>query len=461
VRLRNVVRLSLITPFDDRSYYRPAYPSVGLGYLSSFLVSDGVEVLAIDAKFDGVGIEAVKKALLEFHPDIVGFSAMTHEICNAASWAAEIKRLFPEALIIIGGVHATVAAESTLAEFPVFDLAVIGEGEYTLREIADCRSAIRVLNVQILRDVKGIAWREDGEVRVNQRRDAVADLDSLPIPSYDHIRRDIKAYPILTSRGCPSKCIFCCRILGDRLRVREPRNVVDEIALVQRTHHPDLIEIVDDTFTLPRSRALEICKILIEEGLQEKVRWFALSRVSGVDLELFREMRAAGCEKVDFGVESGNEEILKRIRKGITTAHARNAVRAAKEAGLKTGSYFILGHPGETVETIQDTIDLAVELNTDVVSFGIMVPYPGTEVYSMAKSGVCGYRLLSENWDDYDKQIGNALEIEGLSRTELEKWQRRAYLAVYLRNRRFATLAATIISQRRLVLEMLRKWIKS
>jgi len=162
---------------------------------------------------------------------------------------------------------------------------------------------------------------------------------------------------------------------------------------------------------------------------------------------------------VDFGVESGNQGILKKIRKGITVSDARSAVRAAKEAGLKTGSYFILGHPGETIPTIQDTINLAVDLNTTIVSFGIMVPYPGTEIHAMAKRGECGYRLLSENWEDYDKQIGNALEIEGLSRAELEKWQRRAYLAVYLRNHRFAELAALLISQRRLALGMLRKCI--
>jgi radical SAM superfamily enzyme YgiQ (UPF0313 family) len=268
LRLRNLVKLAIINPFDDRSYYRPAYPSVGLGYLSSFLCSHGFEALAVDAKFDGLDLEAVKEDLLAFQPDIVGFSAMTHEICNAASWAAEIKGLFPEALILIGGVHATVAAERTLAEFPVFDIAVIGEGEHTLLEIARCVGEATPLDSLILKGIKGIAWREDtrrkdGEISINPPRELIADLDSLPNPGYDHIRREIKSYPVLTSRGCPSQCIFCCRILGDRIRARSPRNVVDEIALVQSQRHPDLIEICDDTFTLPRSRAIEICKLLI------------------------------------------------------------------------------------------------------------------------------------------------------------------------------------------------------
>jgi len=454
-----LVRLALINPFDDRSYYRPAYPSVGLGYLSSFLKSNGFEVLALDAKFDGLNLEEVRRELLDFQPDILGFSAMTHEIANAASWAEELKCLFPRALILIGGVHATVAAKRTLDEFPVFDIAVVGEGEITLLEIARSAISSRCSDPGILKCIKGIAWRENGEVRVNPPRDLIFDLDSLPFPTYDHIKSEIRAYPILSSRGCPSKCIFCCRILGDRIRTRSPQNVVDEIRLAQNTRSSELIEICDDTFTLPPSRALEICDLLIREGLHKKIRWFALSRANGVDLELFRKMKEAGCVKVDFGVESGNEEILKRIRKGITISDARNAVRMAKEAGLKTGSYFILGHPAETVQTIQDTINLAVELNTAIISFGIMVPYPGTAIYDMAVNGEWGYRLISQNWEDYDKQIGNALEIEGLSRSELEKWQRRAYLAVYLRNLRFAELTRLIISQRKLALSMMRKWL--
>lgn len=453
-----MARLALINPLDDRSYYRPAYPSVGLGYLSSFLKSSGFEVLALDAKFDGISLDEVRRELLAFQPDILGFSAMTHEITNAARWAEEIKRLFPGALVLIGGVHATVAAKRTLDEFPVFDIAVMGEGELTLLEIARSASPGRCLDPSTIECIKGIAWRENDEVRVNPPRDLIFDLDSLAFPTYDHIKSEIRAYPILSSRGCPSKCIFCCRILGDRIRTRSPQNVVDEIRLVQSKRNPELIEICDDTFTLPPSRAFEICDLLIREGLHEKIRWFALSRVNGVDLELFHKMKDAGCVKVDFGVESGNEEILKRIRKGITISDARNATRMAKEAGLKTGSYFILGHPDETVQTIRDTINLAVELNTDVVSFGIMVPYPGTAIYDMAVNGECGYRLLSQKWEDYDKQIGNALEIEGLPRSDLEKWQRRAYLAVYLRNLRFAELIRLLISQRRLALSMLRKW---
>lgn len=420
----------------------------------------------MDAKFDGLSIDELKDSVLGFEPDVLGFTAMTHEITCVAEVAREFRKMLPESLVLIGGPHATMAAMRTLQEFPFLDVAVIGEGELTLLEIANlvnesigncsCISTATMLGEK-LESVRGIAWRFENETRMNESRESISDLDSLPFPNYDHIRRKIDVYPVFSSRGCPNQCIFCCRVLGNKIRVRSPKNVIAEIKYALDRFSPRLVDFADETFTFPRKRAMEICELMISEDLNKRIKWTAQSRVTGVDREMFDKMKEAGCVNVDFGVESGNPEVLERIKKGITTADAWNAVRAAKKAGLNTGSYFIIGHPFETVETIRDTIRLAAKLNTDTVSFGIMVPYPGTEVYEMALKGDGGYRLISEEWEDYDKQIGNALELEGLGRKELEGWQRRAYVTFYVRNLRFLGMMQLAISQRKLLWKMLKK----
>jgi len=285
----------------------------------------------------------------------------------------------------------------------------------------------------------------------------IKDLDSLPFPDYDHLARKIDTYPIFSSRGCPNNCIFCCRIMGNKIRVRTPKSVVNEIKYALSKFRPKLFDFADETFTFPKARTMAICDLIIKEGINKRIKWMAQSRVTLVDQELFEKMKEAGCINVDFGVESGNSEMLKIIKKGITLDEASSAIAAAKQAGLNTGSYFIIGHPFETAETIRETIKFAAKLNTDSVAFGIMVPYPGTEVYEMAVRGEGGYQIISERWEDYDKQLGNALELDGLSRKQLEKWQRKAYLTFYFKNLRLLDGVRLVISQRKLLWRMLTK----
>jgi radical SAM superfamily enzyme YgiQ (UPF0313 family) len=467
-----LVKVALVRPAPPiivQEYDRPRYPCLGLGYLAGFLKANGIEVLAIDAKFDRLSLDELRGSILKFKPHVLGFTAMTHEITYVAQVASEFKEIFPDSLMVIGGPHATSAAMETLQEFPFFDIAVMGEGELTFLELIksinetnfdlnpsnNCRMA--TMSSQQLESINGIAWRFKNEIMINKHRELISDLDSLPFSNYDHIRRRIEVYPIFSSRGCPYQCIFCCRVLGSKIRVRSPKNVIDEIKYAINKFSPKIVDFADETFTLPRQRAIEICDLMISEGLNKKIKWTAQSRVTGVDQELFDKMKEAGCVNVDFGVESGNPEILKTIKKGITITDAWNGIKAAKKAGLKTGSYFIIGHPFETAQTIGDTIKLATKLNTDTVSFGIMVPYPGTEVYEMAVKGEGKYRLISREWKDYDKQIGNALELDGLNRSALERWQRKAYTTFYVHNLRFLSMIRLIISQRKLLWTMLTK----
>ena len=433
----------LINPPSERiieAWDKPDFPHLGLAYLAAFLREKGVEVGIIDAKFESLNLQQVIEKARQFSPQIIGLTAMTNYVKAAAYTAEALKEEFRESIFLIGGAHPTALPTDTLKEFSVFDIAVVGEGEETLSEIAQAKDKQWQL-------IQGIAYKKDKEVTQNALRNRIADLDSLPFPAWD-ILPVAKTYPLITSRGCPFRCVFCMRMHGEKIRLRSPNNVAQEASLLQEKYNVRHIPILDELFTISQERVKALCDSFNEAGL-EKITWGVNSRVTGVSFEMFKRMRQAGCRKIDFGIESGNNEILKKIKKGITTEDAVNAVKLAKKARIKTHGLFIIGHPFETKKTIQDTINLAVKLNTAYVSVGIMVPYPGTEVFEMARRGEAGYKIISYDWDDYNKQIGNALELENLDRKTLERMQVVFYLKFYLSNLRLFSFFKFLFSYRR------------
>jgi len=264
-------------------------------------------------------------------------------------------------------------------------------------------------------------------------------------------------YRIITSRGCPFPCVFCMRASGKTQRVRSPENVVSEIEHVIKVEKPEKFMFSDETFTLNKNHVNRICDLLIEKKLHKEIKWGSTTRVDVISFELLDKMKSAGCYEIQFGVESGNEQVLRAIRKNIHMDQASKAINLAKRVGLHTEAAFILGHPNETFDTAYDTINFAAQLNPDILQLGIMVPYPGTEVASMAERGEGGYKILSNNWSDYNKQLGNALELDSLSRVDLEKLQLIGYLKLFIFNRRFLGLLRFIFAYR---LEMV-SYIKS
>ncbi|HUT23267.1 MAG TPA: radical SAM protein [Sumerlaeia bacterium] len=435
------------------AWYR--MPLLGLGCLAGYLRSRGVAVAIVDALFDRLGLEETVAAVTARAPRVVGFTAMTHEVNRAAQVAQEIRRAVPGAQTVIGGPHATALPRRTLEECEVFDFAVFGEGEETLFELVE---ALRT-GAWDFGGVKGLAWRlrgKAGEIVTNERRPWVEDLDRLPPPAWD-LYGPSDVYQIFASRGCPYRCIFCMRVLGERVRFRSPRNVVDEMESVVERYHPRQIDFSDETWTLRHKWVYEVCDEIIGRGLHEKVRWFANGRVNTVNEDLLRRMREAGCFRIGYGIESGNDEILEKAQKGTTVKQIEEAVAATKRAGLEIEAFYILGFPGETRRTALDTIGLAARLNTTTAAFGIMAPYPGTKVAEMAARGEGGYRILSRDWSDFDKHLGNALELDTLSRRELERLQARAYLWFYIRNLRLWDLARFLWEKRRAVGKIARK----
>jgi len=431
------------------------YPHLGLAYIAAYVKAQGINVQVIDSKFERLDMTQVEQRLIQTGPDIVGISAMTHEIHQAGEVATLAKKHFPNVIAVIGGVHATALPERTVTEFPIFDFAVYGEGEISFYELISSIS-----KNSSYENIKGIVFRTPNGVRRNEPRELIADLDELPPPAWELFPR-AEEYPIMTARGCPFQCNFCMRVMGNKLRKRTVQNVYAELAYCIDTYQPRLIHFLDETFTIDKKNLNQLLDKMLEAGMEKKINWDAQTRSDVADYELFKKMRESGCVWLGIGVESGNQEILKASGKGIFLEQVTTAIGMAKKAGLKTDGYFILGHPNETKQTATDTINFAAKLNPTKITIGIMTPYPGTDIFDMATKGEGGYKLISTDWSDYNKNIGNSLEMTTLPRKDLEKLQMLGYIKFYLHNFRLISGAQYFFSQWRLGLSILKKYILS
>ncbi len=394
IRKNNGLKVVLIDPPPRRRIERHDvrdHPHLGLAYIAAYLKSKGVNCSSIDGKFERVDMQEVRRRLCLLSPDIVGVTAMTHEISQASHVAEMAKKDFPGVLTVVGGPHATALPAQTLVQYPAFDVAVFGEGEYTFLELA-----LATASNKSFENIKGIVYRTTNGIHQNEPREPINNLDELPFPAWELYPKS-KVYPLITARGCPFRCNFCMRVMGNRVRKRTPHNVVAELQGCVNTYSPKLIHFMDETFTLDKRYLNELLDLMREKGVHQRIEWDAQTRPDFCDYELLRKMKATGCTWIGLGIESGNEKILRASGKGTTLNQVTNAVKAVKKAGLKIDGYFILGHPFETFKTAKDTIDLATKLNTTRATFGLMTPYPGTEIFEMARDGRGGYRLLSNN----------------------------------------------------------------
>jgi radical SAM superfamily enzyme YgiQ (UPF0313 family) len=411
------------------------YP-IFLAYTVALLREAGVETAFLDGVCDELDIERYAEAVRKIAPNFMAMECSTPSIDHDLESVRRIKAKHPGVFLALMGSHATYFHQDLLRENPEVDAIIRGEFEITARELA-----LALRDGLPLAGVAGITFRDTGGLRVNPERPFDADLDSWPYP--DRAVVPIEKYQtaqyqgkkgtfMLSSRGCPYRCTFCLwpgTMVGRDFRAREPEAVVDEMEYLVRKHGVDDIYFDDDTMTIDRERLLKICRLIQERDLQ--VHWISMGRVDTVDEELLTEMRKAGCDNVYLGVESGSEEILRRLKKGITLDQVTKAFQEARKAGIKTQAFFMLGGPGETKETLKETIDFAVKLDPDNAQFAAAVPYPGTEMYeeSLRK----GY-LRAQTWEDYAAR-DIVLETETLSRLDLEKARLEAYRRFYLRPR--------------------------
>ena len=439
-----MARILLLNPplldLTDRDLgFRENLGHIGLAYIAAVLLKAGHEVRVIDAPKLGLGLGAVARQAEGFAPLLVGITAATSQILEADAAARAIKARLPEVPIVIGGYHASGAPQGTLSEFAAFDYLVEGEGELSILELAEALAAGGPPG-----PIPGVWSRQGAELLRGPARQRIADLDALPFPAFQLFpyQKFTGMYSMLpkrgvmslaASRGCPFQCNFCFQSVGAEHVQRSPESVLAEIERDLKEFSTRELIFVDETFTLDRKRTIEILEGMLRQGYPRRLSWICQSRVDRVDRELLKLMKRAGCRVISFGVESGNQEILESIKKSITIDQARDAIRLAREEGIKTHANYIIGHPGEDQAAIRDTLKFAVQTDSDWASFAILVPFPGTEVERMAARGEGGLKLLTRDWSRYGKQVGNALEHDDISRAQLESLHRSAYRQFYLR----------------------------
>jgi radical SAM superfamily enzyme YgiQ (UPF0313 family) len=284
----------------------------------------------------------------------------------------------------------------------------------------------------MLASVRGLAWRRGDGIVLNPDRPFVRNLDDLPLPRHDLLPLERYRAPlvggpyafVVTSRGCPANCCFCIKHVsyGQSVRFRSAESVVDELEALAKLG-VRAVNMYADLFTLNRDHVLGICERIVERGL--RVRWTCNSRVDFVDEELLRTMARAGCWMISWGIESGDQDVLRRARKGITLGQAERALAWARRAGIRNWGYFIIGLPGESEASIRRTIDFAKHLPLDLVLFHIAAPYPGTPFFYEVVDK--GWFRPGTRWEQVDMDRSTVLDYPDLSAEDLERWARRAF----------------------------------
>lgn len=411
-------------------------PYISQAALAATLLQDNNQVRILDLSVCQENpLDELKKTLIDFLPGFVGVTFTTPLYKEALAIAEETKKFDPAIIVIGGGVHPSALSEETLQESK-FDVLVIGEGDRTIVEMV-------TKNAEDWPSVDGICYRnQDSSLVRTKARELVKDLDQLPYPAW-HLY-DLKKYrasqltsrknpvgAIETSRGCVFGCTYCNKdVFGRKFRMKSPERVVDEIEYMLRLGFRE-IHIWDDNFVTNIQRAKEICNLIIKRGL--KFPWCLACgiRVDCVDEEFLFLAKKAGCYSVYFGVESGDDEILKKINKGIKTEQVRKAFQMAKKAGLETLGFFMFGLPGETEKTMEKTINFAKELDPDYAKVTILVPFPSTPIYAeLEKAG----RIKTKDWSRYNFHTASRVyEHENLDWPTLEKYYSRFYRQFYFR----------------------------
>lgn len=426
-------RVLLINPnFHHAGSY---LPPLGLAYLATSLEKANINVKILDANVHNLSQEQIIEKIKELKPNIIGITVYTSLIKYIKKLGKNIK-LNSNAMLILGGPHPTVMPEQCLRELSA-DLIILNEGEITIVEI--CKKYNKKIN--LLERINGVAYLKNKKYIQTASRKLIADLDSVPFPARHLLpvtkykTLGINRTPfatILTSRGCPGKCIYCTKAMfGFQCRQRSPENIMKEIRQLKTKYKIKELDFMDDTFTLNRNRVIKLCNMMIKEKINIPWRCSGGVRVDMVDQELLNKMKEAGCNQVSFGVESGDDEILKKIGKELNTEQIRKAFNAAKKAKIETTGFFMLGLPHDNIETMNKTIEFSIELNPDYAQFTITSPLPGTALWNWVKNNGT---FLIKDMSELNFLSGKANYItNNFTKEEVENMYKKAYKKFYFR----------------------------
>ncbi len=369
----------------------------------------------------------------------------TPSIKSDVSFGAMLKDLYKNSFVLLVGTHPTAVAEETLSYDSRPDAVAIGEYDYTVNELAGALE--QGMDVA---GVRGLCLKKGATFFHTPAMPPIEAMDDIPFASsfikeylderdYFFTAATYPSIQIFTGRGCPCRCNFCVypqTMHGHRYRARSAENVAEEFEYIAK-NFKDVKEVVieDDTFTINKDRIKKICQLLIEKKLNKRLRWLCNARVNTLDLDTMKLMKRAGCRLLIPGIESGSQQILDNIKKGTKIDQYLPYVRNAKKAGLLIHACYMVGNQGETKETMQETLRLAIKLNTDTAQFFPLIPYPGTEAYEYNKRQ--GY-ITAKDYDDYcleDGSYNSVLELPNLSAKEMVDFCNHALKKYYLRPR--------------------------
>ncbi len=417
-------------------------PSLGLLYIAAAIKSlPDIELRIIDMNLDGISMEALEKLISEEKPDMVGFSVLTFNLLNCMEVCKVIRHANPATRICFGGWHPTLYPAETLA-FDVVDYIVVGEGEITFRELVEFEMASPDISDDRLTAIFGLGYKmSNGEIVINPPRPVVKNLDELPLPAYDLV--DASKYSnltactdqivnIMTSRGCPQRCIFC-DLRRSTYRYRTPQNILEEIRFwVDKGVKEFFIQ--DDNFTINRGRTIEFCRLLYDADLG--VKYKISSRVDYIDDELSENLRRSGCYAIYFGVESGSQKVLDFLEKGIKIEQIKKAFRSSHKYGIDCCAYIMIGVPTETEEDIEMTKRLIKEIKPNHLHCSICTPMPRTYLYNkLMDDGT----IEHDYWLEFAKKPDPSFKTSFASRTrsaeELRKMQNGIQKQFYLNPR--------------------------
>ncbi len=418
--MKGYQRILLVNPMQNFPIEHELYPSGALLLLGTMAQNKGHEVKVVHMVADGVGLSQLRDIVGSFKPDLVGITMSTFQTKSAREVSQIVKEVNRDILVVVGGPHPSALGLKIFDDFPHVDVVAIGEGEFTFMEIVEGKD---------LDEIPGICYNR----KMNASRPSAGNLDHIPLPNLDlvDISRFVGPPPvgalptmfIMASRGCPFHCTFCnISVWGNTVRFRKPELVIEEVKWLRERYGVREIFFTDDTFNLNREWAEQIFRLIIDNGLNKDIVYKTPFRANEklVDEELLKLARAAGFWLIFYGVESGSQEMLDRMKKGLTIAEIRRAFELTHKAGLKTIASFIIGMPGETRETIKDTINLWRGLKAYHAGYGPAMPLPGTE---FERTVIEKNHVLTRNYDDFgpDKFI---VRTDDLTKQDLDEYAR-------------------------------------
>jgi len=395
-------------------------PPYGLLILSSYLDKKNIKNEIIDLYAYPEKKENLLKKIKDLNPTHIGITSTTSSFFDGYEIAKLVKENFKEIKIIFGGVHPTAIYEKILRNFKEIDYIVIGEGEETIYQL---------LTSQDLENVKGVAFRKNGDVIFTGRRKLIEDLDTLPFPAYHKLKGFPSKYKLpifnyprspsttfLTSRGCPYSCSYCDRsVFGPTFRAHSSDYLIEHLRFLKKNYNIRHINIYDDNFLLKKERVIDFCEKILKENL--RITFNCIGRSNHLDEEVLKFLKKAGCWMINIGVESGDEELLKPHRTKPEVERIKEIVIKIKENGIRVKGLFMMAIPGETKETIEKTMEFACKNPFDDLNVTKFTPFPGTPIYEKIKD----YGDFEEDWSKMNC-LNFVFIPKGFTKEELERY---------------------------------------